>query len=123
MKTLLFFLFATGVQFPAGKNFTSFFTPSARHDGEDNISEIPFEFENGMIVLKASLNSGVNTFDFVLDSGAPTIITSDALTTSSSRLLEAGEMKDITNHTKTANLYLTDDFMVGNKHFGPVEVW
>src|SRR5215471_12540576 len=123
MKAILFLLFGIGVQCPTGKSFTPFFTAGAKHDDENHFSEIPFEFEDGIIILKGSLNNGLDTFDFVLDSGAPTTVTSAALKTSSSRLLESGTMADITNNEKSVDQYLAYDVMVGDKHFGPIEVW
>lgn len=102
-------------------------TTSAINDAVSNyqnhVSEIPFEFEGGMIVLKASFNHGQNIFNFILDSGAPTVITTDVLKTSSSRLISTDDMRDFIYNTHTVGHYEANDLVIGTKDFGSLELW
>lgn len=74
--------------------------------------EIPFEYENGLIILKARVNDSRED-DFILDSGAPACLISDSIlkTIRLEKILDY-EATDVNSKNKKADWYLADSIRI-----------
>lgn len=79
--------------------------------------EFPFEYENGLIILKARVNDYRET-DFVLDSGAPVCLISDSIlkATGLKKILDY-EAADVNSNSKKADWYIADSIKINGLEY------
>lgn len=70
-------------------------------------TEIPFEFKNGLIILKVKLNDSDKEFEFMLDSGAPvSVIYNEALEASKAETVMTYKVSDSQGNTVKSDYVL-----------------
>lgn len=74
--------------------------------------ELPFEYENGLVVLKAGVNDS-REGDFILDSGAPVCLISDSIlkATGLKKIMDY-EAADVNSKNKKADWYMADSVQI-----------
>lgn len=80
-------------------------------------TEIPFEINNGLIVIKVKLNDSDKEFEFMLDSGAPvSVIYQDGLEHSKAKMVMAYEVADSQGNI-TKSEYVMLNLKLGDLQF------
>jgi|GEM_PF-3115137 len=80
-------------------------------------TEIPFELNNGLIIIKVKLNGSDKEFEFMVDSGAPaSVIFKEAFETSKAETVMTYGVSD-SQGNKTQSAYVLLDVTIGNSIF------
>jgi len=80
-------------------------------------TEIPFELNNGLIVIKAKLNGSDKEFEFMVDSGAPvSVIYKEAFEESKAKTVMTYGVSDSQGNSTKSN-YVMLDIQIGNSDF------
>lgn len=84
--------------------------------------KLPFEYDNQLIKLKARINNTPIDYSFILDSGAPTIISDSIVLKNHLNYVDSKLAYDANGLEQTFDLYKIKHFSISNKSFENVKV-
>lgn len=113
MKKIILLLSAV-LLFSCSKNLL----PTGTIKQEGFTETIPFNFDNGLPIIKVTIE-GI-PYKFLLDTGAPTVITTELATTLKSKAVKKSTVGDSQGNDNVQEFILIDEIKIGRLHFNDV---
>lgn len=114
MRKFTLLLFASLLLLGCGKNIL----PTGTIKQEGFTETIPFNFDYGLPIVKVNI-AGV-TYNFLLDTGAPTVISLELAATLKSRAVKKSTVEDSQGNDNKQEFILIDEIKLGGLHFNTI---
>ncbi|RZK10398.1 MAG: PDZ domain-containing protein [Flavobacterium sp.] len=92
--------------------------PSGTIKQEGFSETIPFNFDNGLPIIKVKIDG--NEYSFLLDTGAPTVISPEVARTLNSKKVKKSIVSDSQGNNNKQEFILIDEIKIGRLHFNDI---
>ncbi|MCX6256859.1 MAG: aspartyl protease family protein [Bacteroidia bacterium] len=87
----------------------------------NNLTRVPFDYNNKLIKLNIGIKSGQKRHEFILDSGAPTFITDSLAGVYDLKYMNSETVYDTNGNTQNIDFYNIKSIEIGNKQFKEIK--
>lgn len=92
--------------------------PSGTIKQENFTETIPFNFDNGLPIIEVTIEG--TPYKFLLDTGAPTVISPELATTLKSKTIKKSSVSDSQGNSSLQEFIVIDEIKIGNIHFNDI---